>query len=339
MKLFIKILFCLFVVALVKSGMATRNVRTRNYTPTYNGEYETKITSFSEWFQKYRREPTESECIQIIENGADPNEHIILPEDLFSQQAALFRKMNNVMSLKSVQPYTMETGYLTPLFFAISLKYNDLIYRLLKEGANPNEKMHYFYAGHLQQAIMSQDIEIVKALLSAGADVNLKSVMGNSVTAAVVSWKSKQTHIDKALNSGEEHVVSNLISTSKILLEEDVGDKTSYEILDLILKNGGDVKSVNENGFNPIMSALIARNYRAFMMMLPYVSAEEIDDMNVYYEGKSIPLVCMIVASGYREIVEATFKKGVKLNLSNGLSLYDYSYSIEIDNLISKYME
>lgn len=120
-----------------------------------------------------------------------------------------------------------------PLDFVIENRRNDLLYLLLKAGANPNLKDpdQYPYSS-LAEAVDNENIEAVILLLNYGAKDS-----GSTISALVNAiWKGSSEMVELLLRSGIR------ISDTAAIEAVQSSNKDRHRILNLLLKNGLDVR-------------------------------------------------------------------------------------------------
>lgn len=302
-----------------------------------------KAPTFADLLERTSK-PSQSELIRVLRAGADPNEHIPFPKSDFDKIQRMVSTMAAAVGGPQSTPITRENFFNTPLTLAASLKSALFLNELLKRGADPNIKLHPLGTPPLQIAIGAQNLEMVQALLDHGADPDQISYIGNAVSAAVVAWKSKNETIMKELGRQLKKDDSvELISALEDIADKAFADKPntvdarSFKILKLLLEKNAKVNVKNQNGLDPIMSSLMAHNYTAFLMLLPYY--DDLDSLYYDIEGVRLPLSFIVAKIGKPELMRSVLRKGIntKVVLSSGDKLVDWAETPEIKEMILQY--
>ena len=283
--------------------------------------------------------PSQADLIRALEQGADPNEHVLLPISQFNAMKRMFDQLAPTME-KNVPPVTRETLFITPVVIAVAYNYNIFLDALIAKGADPSIPLHPFATPPLQIAISAQNFDMVSKLISAGADCNQLSYMGNAVSVAVISWEGRQKALNEQLKAGDnKHILLSLDDFVKSEFSHHPSNKdaTSYKILQLILDSGGRVDIKNHNGNEPIVSALIAQNYIAFSMLLPYY--KDVNKLSYTIDDMKIPLSFLVASSGKAELLRYLLEHGAdrSIRLSNGDALIDWAEDEDVKQVIKEF--
>lgn len=123
---------------------------------------------------------------------------------------------------------------------------------LLKSGADVNQQTPNFQTTPLLRAIDEQDAEMVKLLLSAGADVNLASMSGTPLTAA--AWRNSTDIVQMLIDAGAD--VNALDYQGKTALSESILLGKSQHVSRLI-RAGADVNLADSKGTTPLHQAIM----------------------------------------------------------------------------------
>lgn len=304
---------------------------------------KSKRVSFTELLAK--KKVHQADFIQALLDGADPNERVLLPEDEFREMRKVFVALATSDGSELPTPITRENFFTTPLCLAISGKCGRFFDLLIERNADPNISLHPMSTPPLQLAVMAQNVTWVKALLEHGADANVLSPMGNAVSVAVVSWKSKYDGLLKMMSDDVVRTNKDVFLTFNEFAQKCYADRPgttdakSYVILKALLEKGGNVNIKNVNGLLPLMSAIIAHNYDAFLTLLPYY--EDVDSLYCEKDGLKIPLVFLAVRSSSIALVRVLLQKGVNLNvtLSNGERVLDWADSVQMKEFLRNSMK
>lgn len=343
-----KTLFCLALVigvlSIILENGESEGVKVCCHVPDVVERFAcASRVSFTELLAKKNMHQTD--FVKALLDGADPNEHVLLPEDEFRKLRKVIVSIATSEGSELPTPITRENFFTTPLCVAISGKYGHLFDLLMERNADPNVSLHPMSTPPLQLAVMAQNVTWVKTLLEHGADVNALSPMGNAVSVAVVSWKSKYDAFEKAMSDCMDGANKDVLLTFNELAQcscaglPSTTDGKSYEILRMLLEKGGNVNIKNVNGLFPLVSAIVAHNYDAFLTLLPYY--EDVDSLYCEKDGLRIPLVFLAVRSSSAVLVRALVQKGANLNvtLSNGEKVIDWANTVEMKELLRNLME
>ena len=149
-------------------------------------------------------------------------------------------------------------GFWTVLTFAMNPQNKnrlELVDTLISAGAQLNPELR-FPESPLQATIKANDIEMLKALLRKGSDVNWENEIGTTALVTAITMSEPNVEIVRLLlNSGADPnkprlwVGDNCVSLLSSLGQPSVSkDKVRSEIRRLLLQAGGKNFSVNSNG-------------------------------------------------------------------------------------------
>ncbi len=177
----------------------------------------------------------------------------------------------------------------TLLHTAVHARDLELVRALLAAGANPNEVFHDCGNTLLHTAVHARDLELVRTLLAAGANPNVFNI-------------SKETPLYIALTKNKTH------------------KPACHEMIALLLKNGADVNTQNTHKAETVLhwavcagevkiAEILLRDFNAY----PYI--QNTDRMSPLY---------LAIERGYTKMVHMMLKKG-----ANGKSLVDPNHCHE----------
>lgn len=202
----------------------------------------------------------------------------------------------------------------TPLIASLYFKYNDIAKALIKAGADINKPNDYPYYSPLMVAAETNNMEMVKELISKKADVNYASKM-DGITALNVTNKSDIA--DALLKAGADaNVVANKQCLSPLQLAV---INNNYDLAETLLKHGADVNHVDCNEYKPVIAnAIDTGNPALVRLLLQYnagVNTEIGEDLSVkvidYAKSKGNKLITDMI----EERLQATAPKKVDMGL------------------------
>jgi len=148
-------------------------------------------------------------------------------------------------------------GFWTVLSFAMSAKNKnrlELVDTLIAAGAKLNPEP-WFPESPLQAAVKGNDIEMLKALLKRGSDVNWANEIGTTALVTAITMGEPNVEIVRLLldagadpNKPRLWVGEDCVSLLTLLGGTPGTDKVRSEIRRLVLQAGGKNFSVNSNG-------------------------------------------------------------------------------------------
>ena len=258
-----------------------------------------------------------------------------------------------------------ETGKgVSALMMASCYGYNEMVKKLLKEGADVDHKSEEYH-GHcfaLWIAAMEGHTEVVEALLKGGANVNLKGNRDRSILQGVMEYhempEDKMVAILKLLldggAEGRHAILVNTIESGrlevlKLLLQKkddlQINDEregrgyplmvaiqsyhNSTEMVKLLLDAGARVDLQDKDGKSPLM---VTRNVAIAKILLS--KGVRINDLA--YNGWHALLYAM--KGGNFELVEYLLEEGADLDLeaddgSTATSVLQNDYQLQVTHL------
>lgn len=150
----------------------------------------------------------------------------------------------------------------------LSAQFSNQIAKLLIEsGADVNgEKESFYTSTPLFSASIKSDLELVRLLLNAGANVNAADNMGNSVLSALMSfeWAPEESDsiykITELLLAANAEINSVDVEGNSVLTKAALNPSLPLKMMQLLLDRGADVNSINSTGDSAL--SLLIENYR-----------------------------------------------------------------------------
>lgn len=198
-------------------------------------------------------------------------------------------------------------GCVSPLINAASEGDIAATQQLIREGVNVNEPRNSNGESALVVASMNGKIDIVRTLIQAGADVDLRTKY-NDTALSLASWKCQSNIIELLLNNRAEPNVQNTTygSTPLMLLVSYCNDTKSVKAL---LRKGARVDSKNNDGDTALMTAA-SKGHAAIVSILLDNGA------NVNLGGWSDQTALYLAAEkGHTEIVDMLLARGADSNV------------------------
>jgi len=155
---------------------------------------------------------------------------------------------------------------LTPLIESTMQSDVNRIEQLLKSGADINEPGGRYGETALMAASRKGNFDIVKLLISKGADVNAKGTYGDTALIAA-SWGC-QLDIVKYLIEKNAKINEKNKSYGSTALNIVAGDCDDARIIRQLLDNGADLNIKNNGGDSPFFSAVKHGNVNSIAMLL-----------------------------------------------------------------------
>ncbi len=159
----------------------------------------------------------------------------------------------------------------------------------------------------LTKAVEMGNLEIVKALINAGADLDLKGSMGNA--PLIIAVKEGKTEIAKALIAAKADVNKSNSDGFTPLMIAAVGGNT--EIVQALLEKGASVNTEDWHHNTPLMLAAAGGNAEIVQALLAAKA-----DVNKSNSNGFTPLM-LAAEGGYTEIVQALLEKKAELDAKN----------------------
>lgn len=156
----------------------------------------------------------------------------------------------------AVSTYSYANGRTASLLDAIEKQDVNLVGALLSSGANPNDNSFIYNTTPLMYAVELGAVDIVERLVEHGSNVDVKDNFGN-------------TPITNAINSNKTEIASLLIKRSRNINSRDhkgisalhyAAKQGNERVFRQILQKGGDLKAIDTSGNNTLFYALAGRN-------------------------------------------------------------------------------
>lgn len=251
--------------------------------------------------------------LTVARSTPDVNEHIPVPK----HEAEMISR--HLQDQGWTNLLARSGDFITPLSIAVRQRFHESVRALLDRGADPNVDISMIIYTPLNQAILYQDLSIVSNLLAHGADPNRMDLCGNAVSTAVASWTSKAAIIAK--QAGVEGQIDKPLppttkSVQETLLDPAFGpdrDTRSIEILDMVVKAGGNTEVENPYGLVPLVEAFVLDRFDVFVYLLHHVSEPEkcvLESGQVRYP---LPFAFVIGGDKYLRYLKAMHDAGVDL--------------------------
>jgi ankyrin repeat protein len=179
-----------------------------------------------------------------------------------------------------VNPTTVYSDGMTPLFAACKEDNAAVLEVLLKAGSDPNKEWHSM--APLYYACSNGRLEIVKLLISYGADVNEKCVVGDTPLFAACGEDLPAAVVEVLLKAGAD-INKESDGWTPLFLVCHCG---SVEIVKLLISYGVDVNKIEEeSGMTPLEIAR-AEGHAVIMELLLKAGATEKVEEEVEEEEK-----------------------------------------------------
>jgi len=267
--------------------------------------------------------------IKIDINGKDSNGNYPLIKAINQNNFDIVFLLVNYGIKNNIDMNIININGNTPL--TLSYKQGHLkIFKYLIKFININQKDT---CGNtiIYYVIDNQDIEMVKNLISIGADINLKNVFNNSV-------------LDHAISQGNIEMVKVLLENDNILLNEvnsqgetplisiiktiDYEMEEKEEIINALIKKGSKVNVIDKYGNSPLIYAL-RNNYSSISKQLIKAGAF----INIKNNEGLSPLDYSIKSKNY-EITSFIFDNSIDIYNSNNICFESFSQII-MDNKLN----
>lgn len=156
--------------------------------------------------------------------------------------------LNNGVDVNETHPMDGSTS----LTYAAEKGFADVAELLLETGASPNKYREGADAIPLVLAAMNDHIEVVRLLLDAGADANVRE--SNNLTA--LHFAAVEGHVDvvKALLAAGANPEAKPTDDGWTPLFYAI-EKGQEEVVDALLRGGADPNSSNKDGISPLLYA------------------------------------------------------------------------------------
>lgn len=186
-------------------------------------------------------------------------------------------------------------------FEAAKQGHDDVVRRLLQQGADPNVREDGDNTTPLHWAAAKGHIDVVRTLLDAGADVH---GVGDVHTLDVIGWatffsslkndadrrgrlvdllleRGARHHIFSAMSMGDLDLIRKLVEENPDALDRRMSrfeqgqtplhfamNQKRYDMLDLLLELGADVEAVDKNGQTPLVLAMLRGDQTAIKSLI-----------------------------------------------------------------------
>ena len=185
----------------------------------------------------YGNKPNSTKIIELLLNaGADPS------------RVENFDKKNNV------DPKQQKLD--TQLMAAVGKGNLKKVNKLLEQGANPNARLGTYYSTPLMETMCKKNVsvDVMKALLEAGADVNVRSRSYSTALFYCDSTDGEKTKL--LLKNGADVNARNMYGRTALFGTGSKGGKAQ-----VLLEAGADVNARGYDGLSPLFNASIHAAY------------------------------------------------------------------------------
>ena len=205
----------------------------------------------------------------------------------------------------------------------------DIATLLLKYGAKADNHAGYESQGPLHEASARGTLELVKLLVSKGADVNdTTSKEGTPLMEAV-----KENHLEVAtflLQQGAGKTINQTFQDGNTALFE----AKSAEMATLLINNGANPLHINKKGKTLLLDAIISRRNKPLSVFL-----DSGIDVNTQDNTGTTALIEAVKATDYGydvKVVQQLLEKGANVNLADnkGNTPLLYARSLEVLQLL-----
>ncbi|OQX30063.1 MAG: hypothetical protein B0D92_00430 [Spirochaeta sp. LUC14_002_19_P3] len=145
----------------------------------------------------------------------------------------------------------------TPLFHAISWEDIRIIDALLTEGANPNHR-NAQGESPIHRAATVKDINITLRLIEAGALTNIQDILGRTAMHTAAEWGSR-AHISLLISRGADINIQDMAGLSPLHI---AANKGYSDLCGWLLANGASPNLPDKNGQTPLFTASISGRKR-----------------------------------------------------------------------------
>jgi ankyrin repeat protein len=179
---------------------------------------------------------------QLLSYGVSPN-------------TVIDRQRTNInMMIEYKIPYSINTGELSTLSYAIVMDNIDIVRVLLEKGANPNNTDLEDNSSPLHKSV--QNIELTKLLIEAGADVNIKNDHGETPLHYVMDLSVAQTLISSGADVNAKNIFGLTPLHQMARLGFFAGDAATknmaLKIAKALIDSGADVNAKDRDARTPI---------------------------------------------------------------------------------------
>lgn len=152
----------------------------------------------------------------------------------------------------------------TPLAVAVLFKNLEALNCLLNKGADPFVENNVSSVNSLHLAAIGGDIDIIKAILSRGFDINIRSTEGLT-SLMLAAYTKNVVVVDCFLDNGADPTLRDNFGTTCLHYASQGGDVT---IIKKCLSLGLDIESKDVDGKTPLMIAAAKGNSDAVEFLL-----------------------------------------------------------------------
>ena len=153
---------------------------------------------------------------------------------------------------------------LTPLAVAILFKNLEALNYLLNKGANPFVEWNHINGNSLHLATIGGDVDIIKAILSHGFDINIKTSEGLT-PLMLATFTKKAAVVDCFLENGADPTLRD--NSGRTCLHH-ASQRADVPIIKKCLSLGLDIESKDVDGKTPLMIAVAEGNSDAVEFLL-----------------------------------------------------------------------
>jgi ankyrin repeat protein len=154
----------------------------------------------------------------------------------------------------------------TPLYYAVSHGYTDIVRLLLEKGANIN-KAEYEGETPLYLACYEANVDIVRLLLEKGANINKANIYGYTPLYAAC-YNDDEDNIEIVrllLEKGADINKANQYGETPLYIASEKGNE---EIVRLLLEKGANINKATDNGSTPLYIASEEGNEEIVRLLL-----------------------------------------------------------------------
>ena len=239
----------------------------------------------------------------LLSKGANLSAYCDLDDKKYYKTLGIALSKNNKQMFEHLLKHVKETSNISYklLFTALQNKDKSIAIMLIKSGINVNDKSGFYeFKTPLEKAQEEGNLDLIKALLEGGADVNKRSHFG--------------TPLEKACLEGNIELV-------KLLISHNANINSGYSLIYACRNNNLElVKYLVNNGANvnlddlfgtPLTEAIGCNNVEMVKCLI-----ERGADVNLYLDSYSakIPLI-FAIKKGNMEIIKCLIQAGADVNL------------------------
>eukprot|EP00833_Pecoramyces_ruminatium_P006505 jgi/Orpsp1_1/1180537/evm.model.c7180000073809.1 len=210
----------------------------------------------------------------------------------------------------------------TPLTLSYKIEHHGIFKFLVKyldvnrKDANGNSILYY--------AILNNDVETSKYLISNGADLNFVDKFGNSAfdisinkctDLLTVLINNKNLLLNKPNMRGETPLISIIKSINSYINKE---KKISYYYLNIsfkiasLIERGSDVNFVDKDGNTPLVYAIEKKSLSVVMLLIKNGA-----NINFFIKNRNLSVVMYAIELNRVDIVKYLVKCGANINFKN----------------------